>query len=174
MTASSVIRVDFTGAMAWAGDLDHDHTDLTGEAVVADLGGRYLFALIEEDAGRMIVRALPPDKKGQSFKSSIRWIKKQTKPLNVPQDLWPRLVTFEDVEDPTSLRLVDPNDLTDSFGQGYAIRRVTIQATQEPMSKGQVEAVLDWWHNLKTPIGGSRRPYGDPLYAIGKWDFVKG
>ncbi|MES0826727.1 hypothetical protein [Ruegeria sp. SCP11] len=142
LTASSVIRVDFTGAMAWAGDLDHDHTDLTGEAVVADLGGRYLFALIEEDAGRMIVRALPPDKKGQSFKSTIRWIKSQTEPLDLPMKLWPRMVTYKDVKNPTSVELVDPANIAAAFDDGYSLSRVTIQVTEEPLTKGRVEAVL--------------------------------
>ena len=142
LTASSVIRVDFTGAMAWAGDLDHDHTDLAGEAVVANLGGRYLFALIEEDAGRMIVRVLPPDKKGQSFKSSIRWIKKQSEPLDVPPDLWPRLISYTDIKDPASAKLVDPGKMASEFGDGYALRRVTIQTTDEPLTQGRVEEVL--------------------------------
>ncbi len=143
ITASSVIRVDFTGAMAWAGDLNHDHTDLIGEAVVADLGGRYLFALIEEDAGRMIVRALPQDKKEQSFKSSIIWIKKQTEPLELPMSLWPRMVTFKDVKNPTTVELVDPANIAAAFNDGFSLSRVTIQVTEEPLTKGRVVAALN-------------------------------
>ncbi|RLJ98020.1 hypothetical protein [Ruegeria conchae] len=174
MTASSVIRVDFTGAIEWLGSMDGNHTDLTGEAVVADLGGRYLFALIEENAGPLIwLTMLREFDDVAGFKASTRKIKRQTEPLDVPRDLWPRLVTFEDIDDSASIQLVNPVDLTESFGPGYNIRRVTIQVTKEPISNGKIETVLAWWNELTTPIGGPRRPYADPLYAIGKWDFVK-
>lgn len=148
MTASSVIRVDFTGAIEWLGSMDGNHTDLTGEAVVADLGGRYLFALIEENAGPMIWLAMLREFDDVAgFKSSTRKIKRQAEPLDVPQDLWPRMVTFEDIEDPTTIQLVNPYELTDKFGADYELRRLTIQATKEPLTEGKVEAVLRWLPN---------------------------
>ncbi|MCL6284804.1 hypothetical protein M3P21_14805 [Ruegeria sp. 2012CJ41-6] len=143
MTASSVIRVDFTGARAWMQQMDSNHTDLTGEAVVADLGGRYLFALIEEGAGKLIWLILSNENEDVGgFKESIRRVERQAEPLEVPRKLWPQMVTFGDIHDPKTVQLVDPHDLAASFGPGYAIRRLTIQVTEEPVTQGRVEAVL--------------------------------
>ncbi|MFA3915992.1 hypothetical protein [Ruegeria hyattellae] len=64
MTASSVIRVDFNRALDWAGATDGDHAELTGEAVVADLGERNLVALLEEGAGKVIWLTMDRKKQG--------------------------------------------------------------------------------------------------------------
>lgn len=158
MTASSVIRVDFTGAIEWLGSMDGNHTDLTGEAVVADLGGRYLFALLEEKAGPLIwltMRRQGEDIPG--FKDAIRKVERQTAPLDVPEDLWPRLVSFKDVDDPLSVQFVNANDIAAEFGNGYSLHRVTVRVTSEPVTNGRVEAVLSWLESIvPNRLDGSR------------------
>jgi hypothetical protein len=53
-------------------------------------------------------------------------------------------VTFADIADPLSVQLVDPDDLAATFGTGFALRKVTGQVTDEPMTLGRVEPVLSW------------------------------
>lgn len=158
MTASSVIRVDFTGAIEWLGSMDGNHTDLTGEAVVADLGGRYLFALIDGNAGSLIWLAMRSEFKNvPGFKDAIREVERQTEPLDVPESLWPRLVTFEDVEDPLSVQFVSPKDIATQFGSGYSLHRITIQVANEPITVGRVETVLAWLRTIvPNRLDGSR------------------
>ncbi|WP_417415418.1 hypothetical protein [Hoeflea sp.] len=57
---------------------------------------------------------------------------------------YPLLVTFADINDPASVALVDPDDLAASFGPGYALSSITLAITDEPVTKGRVEAVLGW------------------------------
>ena len=45
------------------------------------------------------------------------------------------LVTFGDLHDPKSVVTVDPADLAKSFGEGITLKRITVQITDEPVSK---------------------------------------
>ena len=53
------------------------------------------------------------------------------------------LVTFGDLDDPTSVAEVDPDDLAASFGEGYALKRITVQITDDPVTTG-IEQRLGW------------------------------
>ena len=56
----------------------------------------------------------------------------------------PAMATFGDVDDPESVQVVDPTALDRWFGPGVRLRRVTVTKTDEPVTVGRVEAVLDW------------------------------
>jgi len=59
-----------------------------------------------------------------------------------PTDL-PDLVTFADVNDPKTVIEVDPNDLEATLGPGVAWNKVTLESTDEPVTKG-IEQKLTW------------------------------
>ncbi len=77
-------------------------------------------------------------------KEAFRHVEKRKKPLIVPQKLAPFLVTFADVNDPTSVKQVDPHDQAASFGEGYSLKSITLEITDEPVTRGRVEKVLGW------------------------------
>lgn len=118
---------------------------LTGEAVVADLGeGRYLFALL---SGPGLAEGVYKDL--GVWPEVFRRIERQVgePPRDVPRKYWPVLVTFTDISDPTSVQLVDPDDLSAVFGEGFALRAVTLEITDAPVTSGVVEGVLGWWND---------------------------
>ena len=53
-------------------------------------------------------------------------------------------MTFGDIADPASVRLVDPGDLGASFGPGVRLKAVTLEVTEEAVTEGVVEGVLGW------------------------------
>jgi hypothetical protein len=59
-----------------------------------------------------------------------------------PADL-PDLVTFADVSNPKSVIEVDPNDLQATLGPDITWNEITIESTDEPVSKG-IEQKLTW------------------------------
>ncbi|MFO1174759.1 MAG: hypothetical protein U1E48_06075 [Paracoccaceae bacterium] len=63
-------------------------------------------------------------------------------PLTLTPDLYPLLVTFDDIHDPKSVRQVDPADLAAAFGPGVRLKAVTLAVTDEAVTEGKVEAVL--------------------------------
>ena len=70
----------------------------------------------------------------------------------MPKRDFPLLVTFTDIDDPKTVRKVDPNNLAATLGPGYALKSITLEITDEPVTKGKVEEVLGWWLKMaQTP-----------------------
>jgi hypothetical protein len=116
-------------------------TVLKGEAVVVEVGpGKYLFALLKGTPLAWDVflgRKTPMEVAGQRLES-LRENRELTR------DQFPLLVTFGDINDPKSVRLVDPANLAASFGPGYRLDVITMTITDEPVTEGKVEGVLGW------------------------------
>jgi hypothetical protein len=153
VSASAVSAVSWrkhwiqTDGMGWS-------YDVTGEAVVVEVTpGRYLFALlggpgkteymgsvaaasIAGRKGRVINGALFREVQGKSGRAAGV--------ITLPEVQYPMLVTFGDIADPTSVKLVDPADLAASFGPGVRLKSVTLEVTDEPVTGGAVEGVLGW------------------------------
>ncbi|MDR4487060.1 MAG: hypothetical protein R3B83_05990 [Nitrospirales bacterium] len=69
----------------------------------------------------------------------------------IPRSHYPLLVTFTDLTDPTTVKVVDPENLAATFGPGVSLKRLTLEITDEPVTEGKIESVLGW---LKTIGGG--------------------
>ena len=68
----------------------------------------------------------------------------------------PTTVTFGNVADPKSVALVDPRNLSATFGPGYELKSATIQITDEPVTRG-IEKVLPWMEDNKAaPLGNTQ------------------
>ncbi len=147
--------------------------ELTGEAVVLELApGRYLFALLK--GLPYATNALFPDEPPVETAPRLADMR-ASRDLSPKQ--YPLLVTFSDIEDPASVARVDPDDLAATFGPGYALASITLAITDEPVTKGRVEAVLGWLGDIKGRIKPTDKKYADELdveetlYSI---DFVRG
>lgn len=129
---------------------------VTGEAVVVDLGnGDYLFSLL---AGKIAEidgwgsHATTPDKlimlafRGQtnSIPDSYGWLMETRPSIELPFELLPVLATLDDINDPTSLELVEPDDLEAHFGANVSLKRATIEITSDPITKGRIAEILVW------------------------------
>ena len=75
----------------------------------------------------------------------------------------PYMVRFRDMADPKSVEQVDPADLAKSFGPGVKLKSLTVQVTDEPMTKS-IEKRLRWLgeypepHLAPIPGGGVATP----------------
>ena len=70
-------------------------------------------------------------------------------------DQYPMLVTFADINDPTTVRRVDPDNLAASFGPGVSLKRITFGITGEDVTDGRIRELLPW-------IGGCEEPKFGP------------
>jgi len=111
-----------------------------GDAVFVDLSqGRHVVATLVlgpnewEDRG---IETIVPDTLGISwfgdfevFRAAVEAALVHKTVAVVPSASLPQLVTFADVNDPWSGRMLHPDsgDFASTFGPGYALRRVTIQ-----------------------------------------------
>jgi hypothetical protein len=157
-----------------------------GEAVYVDLGeGKNLFFTLTSQAsgresmnftGALDAGTLPwkiftfgfdfYDVKAQC--AAAQALSEQVR--DVPLVNLPTTVTFRDIADPKSIELVDPRDISKTFGPGYAMKSARIAITaDQPMER--IEKLLTWWHatDLRGRIlkeGEAFAPYGSPRSII--------
>lgn len=157
-TGSSVIEVSLTqtGKDSWAPpEARGVNARILGEAVAVDLpDDRVLFALLRSeqnvDAAKWFAHwaIRTPDFSGEY--GSVRtaeYMKEHRLSGVLPRTLppaghlpersaYPMMVTFRDIDDPTSVALVDPDDLAATFGEGVRLRRITIEMTDDAVTTG--------------------------------------
>lgn len=158
-SGSAVSAAWFQMTPKWSGVGDSagaSNSSLSGEAVVVDMGqGRYLFALLKgynEFTGRLAFFPLPQKPLNKEEDAAVYdQLEALRATTELPRELYPLLVTFADINDPASVARVDPDDLAASFGPGYALSSITLAITDEPVTKGPVEAVLGWLSKYPEP-----------------------
>ncbi|MCG8046595.1 MAG: hypothetical protein N0E48_13300 [Candidatus Thiodiazotropha endolucinida] len=135
--------------------------DVSGEAVVVDLGERgVLFALIPHQSDHEFYNAFPT--RGPSTLAGIKHyasLPVGTKGTIDPERFpgYPRLVTFTDLKNPKSVKLVYERKLyagnagrdktkidnfEELFGSGVKLKDITLEITDEPVTRGVVENYL--------------------------------
>lgn len=72
-----------------------------------------------------------------------RWMVENNAKGELPRGRYPRLVIFQDEDDPTSVTEVDPGDLEATFGAGYKLKRVGIEITDERVTE-HIRMRLAW------------------------------
>ncbi len=168
----SYVNIAQTGGRYW---------DKTGEAVVVNLAPeRYLFVLRGRPKLIDVMATLKIVSGGVELENQSE-IRNQLSPIRVPRDWMPKMVMFGDIDDPTSLAVVEPEELTTTFGEGYALKSVTMQATDEPVTEGLVMELLPWLEargrehaSVKgRPQGGQMSEHPDAeVYQISPSDFT--
>ena len=164
-SGSSVIEVDTRAVRPGSNPARQGvEIDVRGEAVAVDLpDGQTLFALLRSDndvdwAGRVMLLLSPRTNEPFLEQFDNMLALRGRGALELPRmwpptgfleerSAYPMLVTFGDLDDPTSVTLVNPDDLAASFGEGVTLRRITVEMTDEPMTEGIVER-LEWLRDL--------------------------
>lgn len=79
------------------------------------------------------------------------------------RERYPLLVTFDDINDPKSIKRVDPDDLVATFGPGYSLKSITLEITDEPVTTGELEKVLRWINELEKFRAHASNPFTSTL-----------
>ncbi|PYG53692.1 hypothetical protein N434_04855 [Rhizobium sp. UGM030330-04] len=139
--------------------------ELQGEAVVLEvLPGKYLFALLK-DMPRPYGLFFPGEAPVDIAPKFERMSKPATATLT--RSDYPLLVAFTDINDPKTVKKVDPDDLEDFFGQGTSLSSITLSITRERVTKGKVENVLPWLNEYYDKMLDSNR--FETIYAINRF-----
>ncbi len=168
-TGSSVIEVDtHRDQTSWNPQARGLWHKVRGEAAAVDLGeGRVLFALLRSEdsvdwAANILFWTTPYAVEGEDrYIATYDRMLAREEAVELPPDLaafissseasaQPMLVTFRDLADPTSVEQVDPEGLEDSVGDGFALRRITVQLTDDPVTEG-IEDRLTWLGEYPEP-----------------------
>ncbi len=129
-----------------------------GEAPYVDLGKRgILFTALSTDFYRRIY-----------FQTYLRVKKTLGKSQPIPdyatadfsadllKDEYPIFVVFNDLNDPMSVQEVDPDNLSDAFGNGFKLRRIKLEKTNAELS-WKIEKNLKWISQYYDKLFDGRR-----------------
>ncbi len=133
------------------------HTKVRGEAVAVEVvPGRWLFVLLDgldgthRRADQLLQAAFDLSAgvplRERSYANNMTRLQNLPldKPAPLPTQSYPLLVTFDDARKPETVRVVDPMDLSATFGVGVSLRGMTQEVTNAVVTEGVVETVLTW------------------------------
>ena len=147
IAGSSVVFVEWDTIIKILPDAKGISGTVRGEAAVVDLGEsetrpRYMFALIR-NAKAIALDTFSPEV-GPWHPRVSKVEDSEGVVLPVPRKFYPLLVTFNDINKPVGVKAVNPNDLAATFGEGYSLKSITLEITDEPVTEGEVKKVLRW------------------------------
>lgn len=141
------------------------NSDFEGEATIVALpNGQFLFALIQSaNSFSLKVFSDVPGVRKSVDGSYVQWDESAKHIQNLvgartfPAEYYPMLVTFADINDPASVKEVDPANLAVTFGLGYSLKSITLEITDEDVTLGEAKKVLRWLDSIKnTQLDGDR------------------
>src|SRR5450631_1818995 len=153
------------------------HIRTRGDAVLVDLGGgRNLLALLAhldksidfDDVNYLALRAYKAGGRNVSFNE----MSKMSGAVPVAGSLIPVLLTFSDLRDPSTARVVPPDDPEVTLGKGFRLRAVSVEVVPNglwpldfggvlggPVTRG-IEAKLPWWNAADNPAARALQAAG--------------
>ena len=150
-SGSSVQVQSTTTSPDWISSILLPETKRKGEAVVVNVDGKYLFLLwnysIDDDPNYQ------NDGKpwhvndfweSQKYGNHGEFGKNEFGENVVYTDYTYRFVTFADINDPITVKLVTPENFSQYFGTDAKITSIEVQRTMKPVTFGQVEKVIPW------------------------------
>jgi hypothetical protein len=178
-TASSVTNVvTYLGPILLSGSKAENR--IRGEATVLEVSaGKYLFALIGEETKTLALRAWSDSVPAQDTEGKMSVIVDKRESIVLPPKLYPMLVTFVDLKDPTSVVEVKPTELSKHFGPGVSLASIALEITDQAVTEGAVEKVLTWLGPYPEPglcpatgeSDASRIPF---CRKVAQGDFIRG
>ncbi|MBR1177259.1 hypothetical protein JQ617_25125 [Bradyrhizobium sp. KB893862 SZCCT0404] len=173
VSASGVIQVKQSDTRPVLRSMGGFGNEVTGEAVVVDLGPRgTFFSLLRGPKVGFGSLGAPA---WLLFHAFADLLKSETDPLpkvrllkelrprrTLHADEIPMLVRFRDLNDPKSVEQVDPANLVRTFGSGIVLREVVIEVTNDPITVG-IDTKLPWLKTIKTQLDGDRLYSGATL-----------
>jgi hypothetical protein len=157
------------------------HSGLKGDAVFLDLGnGNNVTALLTlgpngsnvDGPVSLAIKAFKIPTCNQAF---CQWhaIARTRGQRDLPPELTPTLVTFSDVSDPKTARVVQPGEFQAVFGPGYHFKRAWIEMTSDPVSRG-IESKLPFLVTHRNELTRSRVMWAGEGYVLGMGQFRVG
>lgn len=162
VTGSSVVQIDarlYPNGQPITNNIASFH--FSGEAVAVEVAeGEWLFALLHPYPA-ILIHPTRPDLFGDTPQRDYRnWmpdIPNETDPVAMPEEYWPRFVTFTDINNPVTVVGVDPSDLSASFGEGVRLVEVTLEVTEDEVDFRGISSALLWLESLDGgALDGSR------------------
>jgi hypothetical protein len=170
---SSVIDVSIREKATWVPQTGGIIPAVRGEAVFVDLGsGRNLLALLalgprgESDIYNLAARGFGRDRPFW-YREAPKWQGR----AELTGPLIPTLVTFSDLNDPKTVRVVSPNELPSILGSGVSFKSAWIEMTRDALTK-EIEEKLPWLAHTEVYRSDPGNPFTSTL-QFGRRHFIQ-
>jgi len=162
-SSASVIEVSIREKASWVPQTGGVTPSARGEAVFVDLGGgRNVIALLASGPNASNVDypyyIVPTHFHLSNDHSALMKYSGLQGQWDLPAQTLPTLVTFSDLNDPKTARLVRPEEFESVFGKGVHFKRASVEMTNEPVTTG-IEKQLPWWNNPGRPANEAYRAW---------------
>jgi hypothetical protein len=189
-TGSSVIEVSYSSTSPIPNPGRWRKDRLIGEAVYVDLGmGKNLFVLLTANESNRIITDRDEYGGGRdsSYLGALRAITLPLVALKLPSipgnermmqqqlvamsnsgiheieaENTPTLITFKDIINKNTVVVIDPTKISEVFGEGYSISKLTVEITDSPITQ-KLNQILPWLEKEKPLNGAVTWNLGDPL-----------
>ncbi|BAB54831.1 hypothetical protein [Mesorhizobium japonicum] len=139
-----------------------------GESAFVEVSpGKYLFAILDYASGTDRAFSTFPEVGPNGYhRASAMETFRGTRV--VARNKYPDFVTFDDISNPKSIKRVDPDNLSATFGPGVVLKQVTLTITGEAVTDGAIEKVLPWLADFYTVrlVDPSQRTQNPPDLLI--------
>jgi hypothetical protein len=187
-TGSSVIEVSYAHNADWGGG-HAPRLNALGEAVFVQIDQKRLFAvtLTRNEANRpgkqfrgyyyepkylwgvLDLYALPLLTFGlhwnldeRALCRQVEEVAKENRRFAASLPNLPTLIVFGDINDPNSVKVVQPDNLSDELGVGYELQNVWLEFTESAPTV-KIEKILPWLESRRPKNGSIRWRLNDPL-----------
>ena len=164
-SGSSVMEVSAAKQVLMTSETHPISAGLKGEAVVVDLPGGPIFALltIRGDSGPLLFNVVtdalnPLPTKTPSTEDYMRQtnelaaMSEGARTAELPRDNWPMMIRFRDLNDPMSVERVDP--------AAIGVKRIILTVTKEPLTVG-IDKRLGWLEKLENFRYDGKTPFNE-------------
>jgi hypothetical protein len=160
-SGSSVIEVAVWQKADWFPQTGGFGSRVRGEAVFVDLGNsRNVIAVLGlgPTASKVDLHYLAGEAFSRSFPrwyfEAPNWVGR----AELRGELIPTLITFSDLNNPKTARVVRPQELPQVFGNGFKLRSAFVEMTSDPVTH-KIEEQLPWWSAPGRPASIARRAW---------------
>lgn len=183
VSGSSVVKFTFENTIR-IGSIGGSISSVEGEATIVALPeGRFLFVLLGRPGAMAEVSYKEailgnPDARVKDMKNYYSKIEDIRESVPLKRSHYPLFVTFDDLDDPASVRVVDPNDLASTFGEGYLLKNVALEIVDDNITNDEIKKVLKWIYSVDGLIPKSQYPKylkdRRPEHYVNLTDFIDG
>ena len=115
---------------------------LWGEAAALEVTpGRYLFILLADLPSALDYTDV--EQKPIELAAHLQDVVSMA-PVTLPAQAYPKLATFEALDDPTTAIEITPRNISAVFGDGISVLSVSLRVTKASLTLGQTETLLPW------------------------------
>ncbi len=141
-----------TGAVAGFGRATVNYR---GRAVAFEVTpGRWFFALTAQENGSTYplglsgfydaAKGIPLKNRRDGTLQAALFERPPGTQIDLPRHVWPPLVTFTDLADPLSMKLLNPDDIAATFGPGFSLAGLSLDLADNQSDSKLLHRLLPW------------------------------